>query len=73
MSPVAVFVFPNAVGHLSPALPLVRQLALRQWRPHVASFEAFRAPVEAAKATFWDAEKLLEGPWKLGSPGRLVK
>jgi UDP:flavonoid glycosyltransferase YjiC (YdhE family) len=65
MSRVAVFVFPNAVGHLSPALPLARQLALRGWRPHVVSFEAFRVAVEAAKATFWDAEKLLE-PWKLG-------
>ena len=65
MSRVAVFVFPNAAGHLSPALPLARQLAMRGWRPHVVSFAAFRAAVEAAEATFWDAEKLLE-PGKLG-------
>eukprot|EP00435_Cladocopium_sp_Y103_P050662 s2305_g15.t1 len=65
MSPVAVFVFPNAVGHTSPALPLARGLALRGWRPHVVSFQAFRGAVEAAGATFWDAEKLLQGSWNL--------
>lgn len=52
----AIFVFPSAVGHVNPSLPLARGLVELGWSVDYLATAAFRDPIEDTGAVFHDRD-----------------
>ena len=54
----AIFVFPSAVGHVNPSLPLARGLVARGWDVDYLGIEQFKEAIEATGANFCDRDRV---------------
>eukprot|EP00756_Hemistasia_phaeocysticola_P012386 Hpha_TRINITY_DN15191_c4_g18::TRINITY_DN15191_c4_g18_i1::g.128418::m.128418 len=60
MPPKAIFVFPSAVGHLNPSLPVARGLIARGWEVQYLAINEFRSAIEDTGATFLNRDEALK-------------
>ena len=54
----AIFVFPQAAGHVNPSLPLARGLVARGWAVDYLASSQFKAAIEDTGATFCDRDEV---------------
>lgn len=55
-----MFIFPAAVGHLNPSLPLARGLVARGWEVHFLSIADFKAAIEDTGAKYYERDEALK-------------